>query len=92
MCAAWGKSVVTDSKTTDKTKRRLVLGCGALVYDLLRLIEQNPGLSEQVKLQCLPASWHNSPQLIAPGVDEYLSLYGDMYEEIYIAYADCGTG
>ena len=92
MCAAWGKSVVTDNKTSDKTKRRLVLGCGALVYDLLRLIEQNPGLSEQVKLQCLPASWHNSPQLIAPGVDEYLSLYGDMYEEIYIAYADCGTG
>lgn len=73
-------------------KKRLVLGCGALVYDLLRLIEQNPGLSDKVKLQCLPASWHNKPQLIAPGVDDYLAEHGDLYEEIYIAYADCGTG
>ena len=72
--------------------KRLVLGCGALVYDLLRLIEQNPGLSEKVKLQCLPASWHNEPQLIAPGVDDYLAKHGDFYKEIYVAYADCGTG
>jgi hypothetical protein len=73
-------------------KKRLVLGCGALVYDLLRLIENNPSLSDKVKLQCLPASWHNKPQLIAPGVDEYLAEHGDLYEEVYIAYADCGTG
>ena len=73
-------------------KKRLVLGCGALVYDLLRLIENNPSLSDKVKLQCLPASWHNKPQLIAPGVDEYLAKHGDLYEEVYIAYADCGTG
>jgi hypothetical protein len=73
-------------------KKRLILGCGALVYDLLRLIEQNPGLSDKVKLQCLPASWHNKPQLIAPGVDDYLAKHGNLYEDVYIAYADCGTG
>ena len=73
-------------------KKRLVLGCGALVYDLLHLIEQNPGLSDRVKLQCLPASWHNKPQLIAPGVDDYLTKHSDLYEDVYIAYADCGTG
>jgi len=83
---------VTRRTSVHTDKKRLVLGCGALVYDLLRLIEQNPGLSDKVKLQCLPASWHNKPQLIAPGVDDYLAEHGDLYEEIYIAYADCGTG
>ena len=86
------KSVIIDKIKTDKTKKRLVLGCGALVYDLLRLIKQNPSLSDKVNLQCLPASWHNSPQLIAPGVEEYLSENSHLYEDIYIAYADCGTG
>ena len=77
--------MVIDKKNSDKTKKRLVLGCGALVYDLLRLIKQNPSLSEKVNLQCLPASWHNSPQLIAPGVEDYLSENAHLYEDIYIA-------
>jgi len=81
-----GKEVASDNK------KRLVLGCGALVYDLLRLIKQNPSLSDKVNLQCLPAGWHNSPQLIAPGVEDYLSKNAHLYEEVYIAYADCGTG
>lgn len=82
----------TDNKNNVDLKKRLVLGCGALVYDLVDLIKQNPGLSELVDLQCLPASWHNKPQLIAPGVDKYLSKNADNYSDVYIAYADCGTG
>ncbi len=81
-----GKEVASDNK------KRLVLGCGALVYDLLRLIKQNPSFLDKVNLQCLPAGWHNSPQLIAPGVEDYLSKNAHLYEEVYIAYADCGTG
>jgi len=92
MYAVWIKSVGTGKQNSEHFKKRLVLGCGALVYDLLRLIKQNPSLSEKVNLQCLPASWHNSPQLIAPGVEEYLSENAHLYEEVYIAYADCGTG
>ena len=92
MYVVWIKSVVIDKKNSDKAKKRLVLGCGALVYDLLRLIKQNPALAEKVNLQCLPASWHNSPQLIAPGVEDYLSENAHLYEDICIAYADCGTG
>lgn len=92
MFVAWIKSVDIDNKNIEKRKKRLVLGCGALVYDLLRLIKQNPSFSEKVHLQCLPASWHNSPQLIAPGVEDYLSENAHLYEDIYIAYADCGTG
>jgi len=84
--------VLTGKEVASENKKRLVLGCGALVYDLLRLIKQNPSFSDKVNLQCLPAGWHNSPQLIAPGVEDYLSKNAHLYEEVYIAYADCGTG
>jgi len=92
MSVAWVKSVPIDKEATDENKKRLVLGCGALVYDLLRLIKQNPSFSDKVNLQCLPAGWHNTPQLIAPGVEDYLSKNAHLYEDVYIAYADCGTG
>ena len=82
----------TGKEDASDNKKRLVLGCGALVYDLLRLIKQNPSFSDKVNLQCLPAGWHNSPKLIAPGVEDYLSKNAHLYKEIYIAYADCGTG
>mgnify|MGYP001164827806 CR=1 FL=1 len=84
--------MLTGKEVASENKKRLVLGCGALVYDLLRLIKQNPSFSDKVNLQCLPAGWHNSPQLIAPGVEDYLSKNAHLYEEVYIAYADCGTG
>ena len=92
MSEVWIKSVLIDKKAADENKQRLVLGCGALVYDLLRLVKQNPSFSDKVNIQCLPASWHNSPQLIAPGVEDYLSKNAHLYGEVYIAYADCGTG
>ena len=92
MFVALVKSVPTDKTAADENKKRLVLGCGALVYDLLRLVKQNPSFEDNVNIQCLPASWHNSPQLIAPGVEDYLSKNAHHYEEVFIAYADCGTG
>lgn len=81
-----------DSKSNDRNNKRLVVGCGALVYDLTRLIKQNHSLSEKIELQCLPAGWHNKPQLIAPGVDKLLSERAHHYKDVFIAYADCGTG
>jgi len=46
--------VHTGKEDASDNKKRLVLGCGALVYDLLRLIKQNPSFSDKVNLQCLP--------------------------------------
>ena len=92
MFVALVKSVPIDKTAVDENKKRLVLGCGALVYDLLRLVKQNPSFEDKVNIQCLPASWHNSPQLIAPGVEDYMSKNAHLYEDVFIAYADCGTG
>jgi hypothetical protein len=71
--------------------KRLVLGCGALVHDMLALIKQNPVLEEAITLHCLPAKLHTTPQLIAPEVDRFLAKHADKFDDIFVAYADCGT-
>ena len=75
----------------DKQAKRLVLGCGALVYDMVALIKKNEVLNQVIDLQCLPAKLHNTPQLIAGEVDKYLSLHAHKYADIFVAYGDCGT-
>jgi Protein of unknown function (DUF1638) len=72
------------------TGRVLVIGCGALAREILVLIETN-GL-DHVDLTCLPAIFHNRPDKIAPALEESIARHKDRYENIFIAYADCGTG
>jgi len=74
------------------TNKRLVLGCGALVHELIALIKQSPAVERVVDLQCLPAKLHNTPQLIAGEVDKVLAARAHNYSDVYVAYADCGTG
>jgi len=71
--------------------KRLVLGCGALVYDMVALIKKNDVLDPIIDLHCLPAKLHNTPQLIAGEVDNYLSKHAHKYADVFIAYGDCGT-
>ena len=71
--------------------KRLVLGCGALVYELVELIKHNPVVDQVVDLHCLPSTLHNTPQLIACEVDKFLSKKAGIYSEVLVAYGDCGT-
>lgn len=71
---------------------RLVLGCGALVHEMVAILNQNPTAKVATKLHCLPAKLHNTPQFIAREVDAYLKENAALYEQIFIAYGDCGTG
>jgi Protein of unknown function (DUF1638) len=68
----------------------LVLACGALAREVLAVIELNGW--KHVTVRCLPAKLHSRPELIAPAVDAKLSELGGAYEQIFVAYADCGTG
>lgn len=72
-------------------KKNLVLGCGALAYELVELIKHNQLLDKVVELHCLPAKLHNTPQLIAGEVDKFLSKHGAQYQHVLVAYGDCGT-
>ena len=78
-------------KTANQVSKKLVLGCGALVHELVALIDQNKNLSEKIHLRCLPAKLHNTPQYIAREVDLYLEKNAKKYVDIFVAYADCGT-
>jgi len=75
----------------DRSQKKLVLGCGALVYELVELIKRNPLVNQVIDLHCLPAKLHNTPQLIASEVDKYLRDNGGDYAQVLVAYGDCGT-
>lgn len=67
--------------------RILVLACGALAREILALTDQ----LDHIDLHCLPAILHNYPDKIVPAVREAVAA-SDGYEQIFLAYADCGTG
>jgi len=74
----------------DAQKSTLVIACGAIAHELVAVCEANQ--LNHLDIQCLPAEWHNTPDKIAPRVDELLTERSASYESAYVAYADCGTG
>lgn len=68
-----------------------IIGCGALAHEILDIISINK--LDHVSLTCLPAILHNSPQDIPNAVRAKISdLRSQGVEDIFVAYADCGTG
>tara|TARA_B110000090_G_scaffold145181_1_gene159362 strand:+ start:451 stop:1104 length:654 start_codon:yes stop_codon:yes gene_type:complete len=70
--------------------RVLLIACGALAREILALIKAN-GWSH-MDLQCLPAIFHNAPDKITPAVKAMIESSRADYAEIFVVYADCGTG
>jgi hypothetical protein len=70
--------------------RVLLIACGALAREIVGLVEQNRWTGFDI--QCLPAKWHNTPELIVPGVAEILNKTRGQYTSTYVLYGDCGTG
>ena len=75
-----------------ETQRRsvLLLACGALAQELLAL--KRLGGWDCVSIECLPALLHNTPREIPEAVRAKLEQVKGRYDEIFVAYADCGTG
>lgn len=67
----------------------IILACGALAREIKAVVSANHW--QDVRLECLPAHLHNSPHLIPDAVREKLRKF-DGHEEVFVAYADCGTG
>ena len=70
--------------------RILLLACGALAREILDIIDHH-GFSH-LDLKCLPAILHNTPEKIAPLIEEKITHHRESYDEIFVLYADCGTG
>jgi hypothetical protein len=70
--------------------RVLVLACGALAREILALFKLNKW--DHMDLTCLPAKYHLYPDKIVDAVEEAVEKHKENYSQIFIAYADCGTG
>lgn len=70
--------------------RVLLLACGALAREIIDLIEHNHWTGFDI--QCLPAKWHNTPDLIVPALRQKIQENRAKYETLYVLYGDCGTG
>jgi Protein of unknown function (DUF1638) len=70
--------------------RILLIACGALAHEILALKAAN-GWSH-LDLQCLPAKLHLWPQKIIPAVEAAVAAARGGYDQVFVVYADCGTG
>lgn len=68
----------------------LVIACGALAREITTLIEVNHWHS--MRVQCVPAKIHNTPEQIPNAVRNLIHRARPHYANIFIAFADCGTG
>lgn len=85
------EQLTTDGLNTGASGGRvLLLACGALAREILALIKVN-GWSH-MDLQCLPANLHLTPEKIPDAVEAVVVKSRDKYDEIFVVYADCGTG
>jgi hypothetical protein len=72
------------------TGRILLIACGALAREILDLKKANGW--DHMDLTCLPAKLHLYPEKITEAVKESVAKHRNDYDEIFIVYADCGTG
>lgn len=68
----------------------LVIACGAISHELNYLKTINSW--DHITIQCLNADLHNTPKKIPNKIKEKLDLVGGNFDQVFIAYADCGTG
>lgn len=67
----------------------LVIACGAIARELVRIRDMNGW--DHVEFQCLPAKLHNTPEKIPDAVREKIEQERANFREVFVAYADCGT-
>ena len=68
----------------------LIIACGALAQEIAALRRINNW--DALDIQCLPPELHNHPQQIPGRVREAIQAARGRYAQIFVAYADCGTG
>ncbi len=70
--------------------RILVVACGALAREIIDIKRTNGW--DHMDLTCLPAILHNHPERITEAATEAVATHRDAYQQVFVAYADCGTG
>ena len=79
------------STNTEMKKNVNIIACGALANELVALKSLNDW--QHFNIDCLPAKYHATPDLIPNAVREKISQIRAKNDgEILVAYGDCGTG
>ena len=78
------------SRTTETKGPGLLIACGALGQEIIAVLDA--GGFHGLEVACLNADLHNKPQLIADAVREKIVEGRSTHHEIFVLYADCGTG
>lgn len=77
------------SPAVTKKPETLLIACGALGQEIVTLIDVL-GL-QNIKIECLPAHYHNTPEKIPGGIEQKIIEAGQRYERILVLYGECGT-
>ncbi len=75
---------------TESRDGLLVIACGALAKEILDVVRVNS--LAWVDVECLPSRLHNRPELIPAAVADRIDSGLERYREVFVGYADCGTG
>ena len=67
----------------------LVIACGALAREINAL--KHLWGWQHLHLKCMPAELHNRPAEIPGRLRQMIRRHRSAYDEIFVAYADCGT-
>lgn len=88
---------VSDTKLTEEglpleaqKGRILLIACGALAREIIDLKTANGWT--HLDLTCLPAKYHLYPEKITQAVRDSVTKHRAGYDDIFVVYADCGTG
>jgi len=71
------------------SQRTLVIACGALAREIHQLKKTNGW--DHLELTCIDAALHFYPEKIPEQLRAKIRENRDQYDDIYIAYAECGT-
>ncbi len=83
-------SLTNQGYSTDASGSILLIACGALAREILDLKKRNGW--DHMALTCLPAILHIHPERITQAVEDAVAKHRDHYDQIFVVYADCGTG
>jgi hypothetical protein len=81
---------MTATLSADAKHQTLLITCGAIAREIIAILSQNA--LDFMKVECLPAHLHNTPQLIPEAVRSKIQQSRDKFQRIIVLYADCGTG
>ncbi|GAA6175203.1 DUF1638 domain-containing protein [Sulfitobacter pacificus] len=85
------KVLTEEGLPLDAAKGRILLiACGALAREIIDLKAVNGW--DHLDLTCLPAKYHLFPEKITQSVRESVDKHRNDYADIFVVYADCGTG